>query len=193
MPTPIHYRLYPTLLNTFALFQRGFLSVEELLDRINRVPVPQTPAQARGVSFEDAVIKGTDEEHFDPEILRKARALLPRPMVDTQVYCQYQLDDVLLYGYVDVIGRTLAVDLKTTARYTPGRFTTNHQNFYLLALQPKGIRQLRYVITDFREVYQEEYGLKTDFSAQVEQVRLFCEFLENYRTRITDPKIFAEA
>jgi hypothetical protein len=193
MSVPIHYRFYPTLLNTFALFQKGFLSEQELLDRINRVPTPQTPAQARGVSFEEAVIKGTDEAHFDAEILRKARALLPRPMVDTQVYCQYQLNDVLLYGYVDVIGRTLAVDLKTTARYVPGRFATNHQNFYLPALRPKGIRTLRYVITDFKEVYQEEYGLQTDFSAQEEQVRLFCAFLEAHRPTISDPKIFNEA
>ena len=59
---------------------------------------PQTRAQAKGVSFEEAVIKGTDEDFFDPEVLRKARALLPRPMTETQVYCQYQLGDVLLYG-----------------------------------------------------------------------------------------------
>ncbi len=190
MADPIHYRFYPTLLNTFARFQKGYLSEQELLDRINRVPAPQTQAQAKGVSFEEAVIKGTDEEYFDPEILRKTRALLPRPMVDTQVYCQYQLGKVLLYGYVDVIGRTLAVDLKTTARYTPGRFALDHQNFYLLALRPKGVRSLRYVITDFREVYQENYDLATDFSVQEKQVQLFCEFLEGHRDVISDTKIF---
>lgn len=190
MPDPIHYRFYPTLLNTFARFQKGYVNEQELLDRINRVPIPQTQAQARGVSFEEAVIKGTDEDFFDPEILREVRSLLPRPMVDTQVYCQYQLGDVLLYGYVDVIGRTLAVDMKTTARYTPGRFTFDHQNFYLLALRPKGVRSLRYVITDFKKVYQENYDLATDFSVQIQQVQLFCEFLENHRPAISDTKIF---
>ena len=102
----IQYRIYPTLLNTFARFQQGYLTEQELLDRINRVPIPQTQAQAKGVSFEEAVIKGTDEDFFNPEVLRKARALLPRPMTETQVYCQYQLGDVLLYGYVDVVGKT---------------------------------------------------------------------------------------
>jgi hypothetical protein len=188
----IHYRLYPTLLNTFARFQQGYLTEQELLDRINRVPIPQTQAQARGVSFEEAVIKGTDEDFFNPEVLRKARALLPRPMTETQVYCQYQLGDVLLYGYVDVVGRTLAVDLKTTGRYAPGRFTTNHQNFYLLALKPKGVRTLRYVITDFREVYQENYDLNMDFSVQEQQIQHFREFLETHREVITDGKIFNE-
>ncbi|GAB2763563.1 hypothetical protein GCM10027275_00730 [Rhabdobacter roseus] len=186
----IRYKFYPTLLNTFARYQRGYLSEQELLDRINRVPIPQTEAQARGVSFEEAVIKGTDEEYFDPEVLRKARALLPRPMVETQVYCQYQLGEVLLYGYVDVIGRTLAVDLKTTSRYAPDRFTHNHQNFYLLALRPKGIRTLRYVITDFREVYQEDYTLDMDFSVQEKQIEAFCYFLEVHRDQITDAKVF---
>lgn len=188
----VRYRLYPTLLNTFARYQRGYLSEQELLDSINRVPVPQTEAQARGVSFEEAVIKGTGEEYFDAEILRKARALLPRPMVATQVYCQYELDEVLLYGYVDVIGRTLAVDLKTTGSYSPGRFVYNHQNFYLLALRPKGIRSLRYVITDFREVYQEDYNLDMDFSRQEQQIKAFCAFLETHRELITDQKVFVE-
>ncbi|HEV7347464.1 hypothetical protein [Telluribacter sp.] len=188
----IRYRFYPTLLNTFARYQRGYLPEQELLDRINRVPIPQTEAQARGVSFEEAVIKGTDEEYFNEEVLRKARALLPRPMVATQVYCQYELDDVLLYGYVDVIGRTLAVDLKTTGSYSPGRFVYNHQNFYLLALRPKGIRTLRYVITDFREVYQEEYDLNMDFSQQEQQIKAFCDFLETHRALISDKKVFVE-
>ena len=38
----IQYRIYPTLLNTFARFQQGYLTEQELLDRINRVPIPQT-------------------------------------------------------------------------------------------------------------------------------------------------------
>ncbi len=192
MSDAIQYRFYPTLLNTFVRFQKGYLSEQELLDRINRVPIPQTQAQARGVSFEEAVVKGTDEAYFDPEILRKTRAMLPRPMVATQVYCQYQLDDVLVYGYVDVIGRTVAVDLKTTSRYSPGRFEKDHQNFYLRALRPKGIRTLRYVITDFREVYQENYDLNTDFTTQEKQIRLFCAFLEAHREVISDEKIFGK-
>ncbi len=190
MAEPIHYQLYPSLLNTFAYFQKGYLNEQELLDRINRVPTPQTAAQARGVSFEEAVIKGTNEDAFNVEILQKARKLLPRPMVATQVYCQFQLQDVLIYGYVDVLGKTLAADLKTTAQYRPGRFATDHQNFYLPALRAKGVRSLRYIITDFKEVYQEDYSLQTDLSVQISQLEEFRLFLENHRSEITDAKIF---
>lgn len=188
----IAYSLYPTLLNVFDRYQKGYLDKQALLDRINRVPVPQTEAQAKGCSFEDAVIKGTHEEAFDSEILDKVRALLPRPMVKTQVYCEHQLDNVLLYGYVDVIGKTLAVDIKTTSNYQEGRFAHSHQNFYLPALRAKGIRTLRYVITDFEDVYQENYDQNIDFSVQEIQIKFFCNFLEEHREAITDRKIFGK-
>jgi len=154
--------------------------------------MPQTEAQHKGSSFEEAVIKGVNEDAFDPEILDKVRALLPRPMMKTQVYCEHQLDNVLLYGYVDVIGKTLAVDIKTTSSYQEGRFAHSHQNFYLPALRSKGIRTLRYVITDFQDVYQENYDQTIDFSLQEIQIKLFCDFLEEHRGEITDRKIFGK-
>lgn len=186
----VRYRIYPSLLNLFDRYLRGNLGEQELIDRINRKPIPQTEAQALGTSFEEAVIKGTDEELFDPSIIAKMRSLLPRPLVKTQVYCEYQLNDVLLYGYVDVIGKILAVDIKTTRQYNPGSFSKSHQNFYLPALKSRGIRTLRYIITDFKEVYQENYDQTTDFSFQELQVRSFCDFLEERRGRIADRKIF---
>ena len=186
----INYRLYPTLLNLFDRYQKGYVNEDDFIDRINRLPIPQTEAQFKGSSFEEAVIKGTNEELYDPEILRKVRSLLPRPMMKTQVYCEYQLNDVVLYGYVDVIGKMLAVDIKTTSKYVPGSFAKSHQNFYLPALKSRGIRTLRYVITDFQNVYQEDYDQTIDFSFQQAQIISFCEFLEENRKRITDKKIF---
>ena len=186
----IKYRLYPTLLNCFDRFEKGYLDNQSLIDRINRVPVPTTEAQKRGVSFEEAVIKGVDEEAFDPDILQKVRSFLPRPMVRSQVYCEYAVDNVLLYGYVDLIGRTLAVDIKTTSRYAPDMFASSHQNFYLPALQSKGIRALRYVITDFTDVYTEEYSNPLDFSFQLRQINTFCSYIEDNRDKITDQRIF---
>lgn len=189
--TTVKYKLYPSLLSCFDRFERGYLDEQGLLDRINRVPVPQTEAQFRGASFEDAVIKGIGEESFDPEILSKVRSFLPRPMLKTQVYCEYQLNDSLIYGYVDVIGKMLAVDIKTTGNYRTGCFAQSHQNFYLPALRAKGIRSLRYVITDFKDVYLEEYDQMVDFTYQEGQVLRFCEFLEMHRSNITDLRVFA--
>ena len=186
----VKYKLYPTLLNRFDRFEKGYISETELLNSVNRLPVPQTEAQRKGVSFEEAVIKGIDEEEFDPEIISRVRALLPRPMLKTQVYCEYQLEDVLLYGYVDVLGKMVAVDIKTTSNYQPGCYAISHQNFYLPALRGKGVRSLKYVITDFKDVYQEEYDHSMDFSSQMRQIKSFCEFLDTHRAEITDLRIF---
>lgn len=196
---PIQYRLYPSLLNNFARYVRsGNLSVQELLDSINRVPTLTTAVQQRGISFEDAVVKGEGEEQFDAETLRKVRKLLPRPIVETQVYCQWEIDDVLFYGYVDLIGTFKAVDIKTTASYRPGRFVDNHQNLYLHALKRRGIKLMEYVIAEFQsdgrtEVHVESYALTHPIEKQLEEIRLFKAFLEEHRALITDPKIFAGA
>lgn len=190
--TSVKYKFYPSLLSCFDRFERGYISDHELVDRINRVPVPQTEAQFRGVSFENAVIKGIDEEAFDPDILSRVRSYLPRPMLKTQVYCEYQLNDSLIYGYVDVLGKMLAVDIKTTGNYRPDCFAKSHQNFYLPALRTKGIRSLRYVITDFKDVYLEEYDQMADLTYQEAQITRFCEFLEAHRARITDLRIFGK-
>lgn len=190
---PIQYRFYPSLLNTFSRYmQGGNLSVQQLIDSINRVPTPTTAAQERGTSFEEAVVKGTDEERFNPDIIKRVRKLLPRPIVDTQVYCQLEIDDVLFYGYVDLIGSFKAVDLKTTGSYQPGRFLHNHQNLYLHALKRKGIKLMEYVITDFKDVYVESYSLTHPIDRQVEEIRQFKAFLDEHRPLITDKKIFVE-
>jgi hypothetical protein len=189
----VNYRFYPSLLNTFSRYLTGGnLSMQQLVDSINRVPTPTTAAQERGTSFEEAVIKGTDEERFNPEILKKVRKLLPRPIVDTQVYCQWQIDDVLFYGYVDLIGSFKAVDLKTTASYQPGRFVSNHQNLYLHALKRKGIKLMEYVVTDFTDVYVESYSLTHPIEKQLDEIRLFKAFLEEHRALISDKKIFVQ-
>lgn len=188
---PVSYRFYPSLLNVFSRYVRGGnLSAQELIDSINRVPTPTTPAQERGISFEEAIVKGTDEARFNPEIISKVRKLLPRPIVDTQVYCQWEIEDVLFYGYVDLIGKFKAVDLKTTASYQPGRYVHNHQNLYLHALKRKGIKLMEYVITDFENVYVESYALTHPIDRQLEEIRLFKAFLEEHRPLITDKKIF---
>lgn len=189
----IQYRFYPSLLNTFSRYLKGgSLTEQGLIDSINRVPTPTTAAQERGTSFEEAVIKGTNEERFDPDILRKVRKLLPRPIVDTQVYCQWEIDDVLFYGYVDLIGKYKAVDLKTTGSYQKDRFLFNHQNLYLHALKRKGIKLMEYVITDFADVYMESYALTHSIEKQLEEIQLFKAFIDEHRPLITDRKIIVQ-
>ena len=84
----------------------------------------------------------------------------------------------------------MAVDIKTTSKYEAGCYATSHQNFYLPALSPRGVRTLRYVITDFKQVYCEEYDRNLDLAHQEEQIEAFCRFLEDNRPAITDSRIF---
>lgn len=187
----IHYRFYPSLLNNFSRYlQSGNMPVQALIDSINRVPTPTTVAQERGTSFEEAIVKGTNEARFNPEIINKVRKLLPRPIVDTQVFCQWEIEDVLFYGYVDLIGKFKAVDLKTTGSYQKDRYLFNHQNLYLHALKRKGIKLMEYVITDFTDVYVESYALTHPIDRQLEEIRQLKAFLEEHRPLITDKKIF---
>ncbi|WP_044172961.1 hypothetical protein [Flectobacillus major] len=192
------FRVYPTLLNTFSLYlnetkdSQGNLLVDlgEMLDRINRVPKPTTEAQQRGINFEKAITTGENEEAFSEYVVEKTRAFLP-PKYKTQVYAETRYKECIIYGYVDIVGGSRAIDLKSTRYYEPNKFLNNHQNLYLLGLQNYGIKTLDYIITDFTEVYQETYSLANyNFSPLYQEIDSFMEFLRQNRKKIRDKKIF---
>lgn len=192
------YRIYPTLINTFSLYLHEtknvegelYVSFDEMIDRINRVYKPPTEAQQRGVSFEDALLKGEGEEAFPAPILARMRAQLPNRF-KTQFYTSVVVRDVELYGFVDIVAGNRAIDIKTTSSYQPDKFLHNHQNLYLLGLKRWNIKQLDYLITDFQEVYTETYDYNTyDFGPLLNELFQFVDFLEANRTQITDKKIF---
>ena len=87
------YRIYPTLLNSFAYYEAQTLdsqgnilvNTQEMLDRINRVRKPTTQAQQKGIDFEKAVVTGENEDSFNEGVIEKARELLP-PKYKTQFY-----------------------------------------------------------------------------------------------------------
>ncbi|MFC0185447.1 hypothetical protein [Pseudarcicella hirudinis] len=192
------YRVYPTLLNSFSLYQNEtrdaqgeiIVDLQEMLDRINRVKKPVTEAQQKGINFEKAVTTGENEEFFDEGIIEQTRALLPT-RYKTQFYVEARYKDVLLYGMVDIVGGNQAFDLKSTRYYEPDRFLNNHQNLYLLGLQKWGIKTLEYIITDFDAVYQEKYSLDSyNFAPLYREIDEFVNFLNSHRKSIRDKKIF---
>ena len=192
------YRIYPTLVNTFALYATEsvasngelYVDFQGMIDRINRVPQERSIAQARGISFEDALIKNQNAEEFPAEILNTMRLQLP-PRYKTQVYLSCLVKDIEIYGFVDVLCQDRAIDIKTTSKYQEGKFELNHQNLYLLGLQKYKINRLDYLITDFTQVYKESYYLDSyNFEPLFAQLEAFTEFLEQNRKLITDKKIF---
>jgi hypothetical protein len=191
------YKIYPTLLNSFAIYlnrttdREGELIVDfqEMINRINRVKKPTTEAQQRGINFEKAITTGEGEEDFPEEIIEKGRAILPQKF-KTQFYVESRYKNVSLYGFVDLISGNRAYDIKTTRNYDGTRYALNHQNLYLLGLQKWGIKSLDYVITDMNDVYVESYHIDTyDFTPLYEQIDLFVEFLETNKRLIRDKKI----
>jgi hypothetical protein len=192
------YRLYPTLLNSFSLYQSqardsfGKIIVDdiEMIERIKRVRKPTNKAQQKGMDFERAVILGENEELFAEGIIDQARQLLPEKY-KTQFYVEARYKNAQIYGYVDGVGDHIAFDLKSTSYYEPGRFLKNHQNLYLLGLQKYGIERLDYVITDFKQLYVETYDLNHyDFNPLYAQIEAFILFLEDHKKFIRDKKIF---
>jgi hypothetical protein len=194
------YKIYPTLLNQFYLFKTeakkadGSIMVAktDLMASINREPRPQTESQTKGVNFENAVVTGKGEDDFAADIIEKVRGMLPKNY-RTQVLSKFTVGKTEIYGFVDIVGEGRAIDLKTTAKYSPGKFEMNFQNLYLLGLKAKGISQLDYIITDFSQVYVESYNLRSyNFGPMLQLVEEFTKFLELNRKNITNPKIFGE-
>lgn len=197
----LRYRIYPSLLQSFSLFHHEarnsegdlYVSEQELVDRINRVPRPQTDAQLRGVNFETALVSGKGEEAFSADIIRQMRSRLPF-RYKTQFYVRTAIRDVEFYGLVDIVGGNRAIDIKTTSSYHPPKFAHHFQTLYLLGLKQWNIRQLDYLITDFQDVYVETYHYDSyDFQPLLDELELFTDFLERHRPNITDKKIFHHA
>lgn len=197
----LRYRIYPSLLQSFSLFHHEarnsegelYVSEQELIDRINRVPRPQTEAQLRGVNFETALVTGKGEEAFSADIIRQMRSHLPF-RYKTQFYVRTAIRHVEFYGLVDIVGGNRAIDIKTTASYQPPKFAHHFQTLYLLGLRQWNIRQLDYLITDFQNVYLETYHYDSyDFQPLLDELELFTDFLEKHRPQIKDKKIFHHA
>lgn len=192
----IRYRVYPTLLNTFAkyLSNPSLENRNSLLNRINRISDfdEETLTKFRkGTSFEDAVLKNKKSD-FDTVIIEKVKEMLPKSYV-SQLAVKFNYGEVQFYGFADVAGEGRVIDIKTTSSYKENKYKTNFQNLYLYALKDQGFTQMEYIIYDFENIIHEIYPLETyDFSLQLHYMEMFKEFLEENRRFITDKKIFVE-
>lgn len=194
------YHIYPTLLNTYSLFAKKvtdsngqlFVSFDQMIGSINKETKPVSDPAQKGINFENAVITGKGEGAFSEVILEKIREKLPTKY-KTQVFTKFVIRNVEIYGYIDVVGEGRAIDLKTTNTYKSGKYNNNFQNLYLLGLRNKGINQLDYLVTDFKEVYVESYNVRQfNFNPMLDEIEEFTKFLEINKSLITDRKIFGE-
>lgn len=223
MQPDIKYRFYPSILNEFQKFIREdgyedkdgnfcpYVTFESLINSINRVSKPRTPAMQQGIDFENDVMVmvewGTfswrhefdkfsankfqngyqvNESYF--EVLKEVTKRLPSHFV-AQKFVQRQHKDILFYGMIDVAGAGQIIDLKFSGNYSFPQFKDSYQNLYLWAIQDNGFRSMEYIISNLRQVYVEYYGLDYDFAGLLEGMEYFKDFLEQNRSLITDKKI----
>ena len=192
-----------------------FVSFEDLINQINRVPFPTTDAQQKGINFENDVLlmaKNGEKSIYAPnieysenvidkrknainenyvEVLKEVTRLLPYAFV-TQKLVSRVYNGIEFYGKVDFAGAGKIVDTKFTSTYQFPKYSNSFQNLYLWACEAEGYKQMEYLVTNGKNVYKEVYSLDYNFADLLEKMEMFANFCEYNRHLITDKKIFNE-
>lgn len=190
-----------------------FVTFEDLINQINRVPFPATEAMIKGNNFENDVLlmaehgqeswklptlaysenlvdkRKKDTNYAYVEVLKEVTNFLPYAFV-TQKLLSRNYKGIEFYGKIDFMGAGKIVDTKFTSSYSFPKYKDSFQNLYLWAAQEDGFRSMEYVISNGRQVYHEFYGLDYNFAGLLEQMEFFADFCNLHRSLITDKKIF---
>lgn len=210
----VKYKIYPTLLDSFYWYKRGYNQKEELLNKINRVKTEFPEAARKGVAFEGVINKilklanheifkdatfEADGFTFQSDIVLKiakklTNAKKQQEFIQANVSTPVGLINV--YGFIDYSYDDMQVDLKTTGSYKKGKYAINNQHkCYPLLNQLNGgsVSKFNYLITDFSEMYIEPYAHNSSMIDEfIFNMVEFTEFLERERDSITDLKIFGK-
>lgn len=208
------YSIYPTLLDSFYWYKRGYNEKQEILDKINRIKGEMPEAARKGIAFEscvnDIIKSGTanhpmlrdsffekDGFNFKGNLILKIAAKLAN-CSKMQEYIQANVNTpagvIKVYGFIDFSYPDKFIDLKTTGSYKDKKFKdyNQHKCYPLLAqLNGRKVYDFLYYVTDFNDTYIEPYKhtsvLKDEFIRDLVE---FTEFLEMNRELISDKKIF---
>lgn len=122
------------------------------------------------------------------------------PQVWTEAILTTSKGDVLLCGYIDELMPSVVHDIKTTGKYSVGKYRNNWQHrVYPFCLQANGseISEFEYNVAQIEkygkiETFTEQYFYRAE--RDIADLQSFCEefiiFLEAHRHLITDTKIF---
>lgn len=142
------------------------------------------------------------EFHFPLHLIKQMadyyKGGVPQQYVEATLPTAY--GDILLYGYVDYIMPLMICDLKTTSRYSVGKFKNHYQHLvYPYCLQQSGadVRMFEYnivVMTKYSyDIFKECYLFRPE--RDIPKLTATCEdivrFLQDNRDKITNRKIFA--
>jgi hypothetical protein len=209
----IKYQIYPTLLDSFYWYKRGYNEKQELIDKINRVKSEMPEAAKKGVEFEGVIntllkanlhkllmdVEEYETENFTfktPIVHKIANKLQHAKKQQEYIQANIQTDvgAIKVYGFIDYTYDDMLVDLKTTGSYKKDKYKINNQHKcypYLAQLNGRKIYKFNYLVTDFEQMYIEPYehtkSMRDEFIFNLVE---FTEFLEANRGIITDRKIF---
>lgn len=214
-PRPkVAYKFYATLLDSFSWYLKSEReeAFQEFIDKLNRVPFSSEAAE-KGTAFNELVDeinagsryqvseKGMIEyngfKFKEPVVAHFVeRYRQATPQVHTEGVLETARGPVLLYGYIDELEAGQAHDIKCTGKYNFPKFLHNWQHLvYPFCLQQQGVpsEYFTYEITDYSNLYREEYQFKRE--RDMVKLQGHCEhlidFIETHRHLITDRKLFA--
>jgi hypothetical protein len=201
----------------------------ELIDRINRVPFDSEKAD-RGTAFNeivDCMILNKKSEKMQMKSFKQEgvvavafnNRLFDFPIAVCQEFAAYckgaipqvyaeavlptKYGDVLLYGYIDELLPLCVHDIKTTGKYTAGKFKSHWQHIvypYCLNQSGNHVSDFEYNVLLINEraggntykTFTEHYAYvpERDVPLLTGQVESLIEFIEAHRDLISDKKIF---
>lgn len=202
--TKHNFYVTPTLIDSFLWFERFGRpqdKFEELINKINKVPIEFPESAKKGVAFEDCVnltisgqeIYKKDSFIFDSHLVNKVANKL-KNNIGTQVWIEktvpFEFGSVRVGGFVDYDYSDKIIDLKTTANYKLGKYKEYQQHRAYGLIKPEK-KEFIYFVTDFDNTYIEPYiNKKSNHDEFLYNTGLFWEFTQENINLITDKKIF---
>lgn len=206
----VDYAIYPSLLDAYLRYKRNddeetFIS---LFNRINKVPQDEVPEHVlKGIEFENLVnalvVDGLPDDFYDAgdndltPLARKMAGKLEKSSAiqkyeETILVTPY--GNIKLYGIIDFDFPEMITDLKTVVSYSYGKYKDycQHQCYSLIRHQNGNpINAFKYLITDFKKVYQETYiPTQIMYDKLMFTIYEFIAFINHFKKFITNQKIF---
>lgn len=129
--------------------------VQEFINYLNRLPIPDNEAMKKGREFEDIVCAG-----LDPEFSKYVKG----GAFQVKVAREVDVDGVpiTLYGILDVLKAGRIMDIKRTSRYKEHKFKTHHDHAMYMYLVPEAI-DFTYLVADDNIESKDEEKRKSGY------------------------------
>lgn len=172
-----------TLLNSWQYYLKSQESYEEgakedFLNCLNKIKTPPTENMLKGIAFEEEICRcceqnSTSDNDTVNEIVGIVKGGLWQETVSKVV--EIQGLQVLLYGKCDFMKEDTIYDVKWTGKHKDlGKYLKNSQ--HKIYLYCSGLPFFKYLISDDKEVFNEDYSLSPKTESDV--LSMVCDFFD---------------